>query len=77
MKYWEIIADKLSASGWTWGCVSAVDSAGEQCSSQTHILLASHSGQPSGVLEAMLRRIESEPIETTWKSFAEQLLSEK
>jgi hypothetical protein len=28
MKYWEIIADKLSASGWSWGYVSAVDSNG-------------------------------------------------
>ena len=25
MKYWEIIADKLSKAGWTWGCVSTVD----------------------------------------------------
>jgi hypothetical protein len=23
---WGIIADKLSAFGWSWGCVSAVDS---------------------------------------------------
>ena len=28
MKYWEIIADKLSASGWTWGCSSHIDSTG-------------------------------------------------
>src|SRR5712691_785258 len=28
VKYWEIIADNLSASGWSWGCVSAVDSGG-------------------------------------------------
>ena len=28
MKYWEIIADNLSKSGWSWGCVSAVDSRG-------------------------------------------------
>jgi hypothetical protein len=28
MKYWEIIADNLRASGWNWGCVSAVDSRG-------------------------------------------------
>jgi hypothetical protein len=27
-RYWEIIADKLSASGWSWGCVSAIDSNG-------------------------------------------------
>ena len=28
MKYWELIADKLSKAGWSWGCVSAVDSRG-------------------------------------------------
>jgi len=21
VKYWEIVADKLSAAGWSWGCV--------------------------------------------------------
>ncbi len=25
MKRWEIIADRLSKAGWSWGCVSAVD----------------------------------------------------
>ncbi len=28
MKYWEIIADNLSKAGWSWGCVSALDSCG-------------------------------------------------
>jgi hypothetical protein len=28
MKFWEIIADNLSKAGWSWGCVSAVDSNG-------------------------------------------------
>ena len=28
VKYWEIIADKLSKAGWSWGCVSAIDSNG-------------------------------------------------
>ena len=28
MKYWEIIADRLSNAGWSWGCVSTVDSNG-------------------------------------------------
>ena len=28
MKYWEIIADRLSKAGWSWGCASAVDSNG-------------------------------------------------
>jgi len=25
---WEIIADNLSEAGWSWGCVSAIDSNG-------------------------------------------------
>jgi hypothetical protein len=25
MKYWEIIADRLGKSGWSWGCVSVVN----------------------------------------------------
>lgn len=24
MKYWEIIAERLGKSGWSWGCVSIV-----------------------------------------------------
>jgi hypothetical protein len=28
MKYWELIADNLSKAGWSWGCVSALDSDG-------------------------------------------------
>jgi PQQ enzyme-like repeat protein len=28
MKYWEIIAANLSKAGWSWGCVSAIDSNG-------------------------------------------------
>jgi hypothetical protein len=28
MKYWELIADNLSKAGWSWGCVSAIDSNG-------------------------------------------------
>jgi hypothetical protein len=26
--HWEIIADKLSKAGWSWGCVATVDSSG-------------------------------------------------
>ena len=29
MKYWETIADKLSKAGWSWGCISAVESNGQ------------------------------------------------
>jgi hypothetical protein len=25
VKYWTIIADRLSKAGWSWGCVSAID----------------------------------------------------
>src|SRR6186997_720071 len=28
MKHWEIIADNISKAGWSWGCVSAIDSNG-------------------------------------------------
>ncbi len=28
MNYWEIIADKLSASGLSWGCSSQIDATG-------------------------------------------------
>jgi hypothetical protein len=28
VKYWEIIANNLSKAGWSWGCVSAIDSNG-------------------------------------------------
>jgi hypothetical protein len=28
MKYWEIVAHNLSKAGWSWGCVSAIDSEG-------------------------------------------------
>jgi len=28
VKFWELIADKLSKAGWSWGCVSAIDSNG-------------------------------------------------
>jgi hypothetical protein len=28
VKYWEIIADNLTKAGFSWGCVSAIDSNG-------------------------------------------------
>jgi hypothetical protein len=28
VKFWEVIADNLSKAGWSWGCVSAIDSRG-------------------------------------------------
>jgi len=29
VKYWEIIADRLSKAGWSWGCVSTINSNGQ------------------------------------------------
>jgi hypothetical protein len=29
MKKWEIIADRLSKAGWSWGCVSTINSKGQ------------------------------------------------
>jgi hypothetical protein len=29
VKYWEIIADNLSKAGWSWGCVSIINSSGQ------------------------------------------------
>jgi len=26
VNYWEIIADNLSKAGWSWSCISAIDS---------------------------------------------------
>jgi len=37
VKYWEIIADRLSKAGWSWGYVSAIDSEGERSGLLTHI----------------------------------------
>jgi hypothetical protein len=28
VKSWELVADKLSKAGWTWGCVATIDSNG-------------------------------------------------
>jgi hypothetical protein len=36
VKYWQIIPDNLSASGWSWGCVSAIDSNGRTIVADTH-----------------------------------------
>jgi len=37
VKYWEVIADKLSKAGWSWGCISALDCTGEQFGLLTRI----------------------------------------
>jgi hypothetical protein len=29
MKYWEIIADRVSKAGWSWGCISTINASGQ------------------------------------------------
>jgi hypothetical protein len=36
VKYWEIVADKLSAAGWTWGYCAAVTRDGWRCVVDAH-----------------------------------------
>ena len=63
MKYWEIIADNLSKTGWSWGCISAVDSDGRtifvadaHCSNnQRFIVRADEKSTASLGLEAAVR----------------------
>jgi hypothetical protein len=37
MKGWEVVADNLSKSGWSWGCVATINSSGQTISFQMHI----------------------------------------
>jgi hypothetical protein len=39
VKSWEIIADRVSAAGWSWGCVATINSNG-----QTIFVAAAHRG---------------------------------
>jgi len=39
VKDWEIIADRLSAAGWSWGCVSPID-----CEGRTISIVDAHRG---------------------------------
>ena len=47
MKYWEIIADNLSKAGWSWGCVSAIDSEG-----RTIWIVDAHRGRQRFIVRA-------------------------
>jgi hypothetical protein len=46
--YWEIIADNLSKAGWSWGCVSAVDSVG-----RTNFVADAHRGNRTTVCDSL------------------------
>jgi hypothetical protein len=39
LKYWELVADKRSKAGWSWGCVSAID-----CKGRTIFVADAHRG---------------------------------
>jgi hypothetical protein len=66
MKAWEIIADNLSKAGWSWGCVSTINSKG-----QTIWIVDAHRGGQSlygtGIRDSRLRRIAS----TSWRDLPE------
>jgi hypothetical protein len=51
MKYWEIVADNLSKAGWSWGCVSAVDSDG-----RTIFIADAHRDDGTAAIEFAFRR---------------------
>jgi hypothetical protein len=40
MKYWELIADKLSASGWSWGCSSQIATASDSAPEKMVVALS-------------------------------------
>jgi hypothetical protein len=50
VKYWEIIANNLSKAGWSWGCVSAIDSSG-----QTIWIVEAHATMESVSLCALMK----------------------
>ena len=49
MKYWEAIAHNLKKAGWSWGCVSALDSNG-----RTLWIVDAHRGAESVLLYALM-----------------------
>jgi len=55
MKYWEIVADKLSAAGWSWGYSSAVTKDGWRWIVDAHkgdgkrYIIHSHAERLSGI----------------------------
>jgi hypothetical protein len=69
MKYWEIIADKLSENGWTWGYYTAVTSDGWRSAVDTpfcNLFLAAHRRKRSKrciVLQSLSLALEVEPAE--------------
>jgi len=50
VKYWEIIADRLSKAGWSWGCVATIDSNG-----RTIWIVDAHRDDVNAVISARIR----------------------
>jgi hypothetical protein len=77
VKYWEIIADNLSKAGWSWGCVSTINSNG-----RTIWIVNAHRGdgrrfvvQADDKLTAFLERESAiracgEFVSTGWRVFS-------
>jgi len=75
VNYWEIIADNLSKAGWSWGCVSAMDSSG-----RTIWIADAHRGDGKGFVvradEKLTAFVELESgiwvqriVSTSWPDF--------
>jgi hypothetical protein len=72
VKYWESIADNLSKNGWSWGCVSAVDSQGRTIwiadahrdNGKRFVVHADEKLTAFAELELAIRAVS--PIDSTW-----------
>jgi hypothetical protein len=56
-KHWELIADKLSKAGWSWGCVSAIDSEG-----RTIWIVDAHRAEAVIIFSLSLRPLDGYPL---------------
>ena len=70
MKHWEIIADDLSKAGWSWGCVSAIDSNG-----RTIWIADAHRGGKRFIVRGDEMLTAFEELERAIHAFAVSLIS--
>jgi hypothetical protein len=84
MKYWEIIADNLKKRGWSWGCLSAVDSegltiwvAGLALSEATLLIPETQSSFHPHAQHNACRRCDARPKALALSSFVVRTISRK
>ena len=71
MKYWETIVDNLSKAGWSWGCVSAVDSRGRAI-----FVADAYRGEIGSVKAALGRNLGFEVVDLWQNSYHRGQVSE-